>query len=455
MADRLTIFFDLDGTLFSYNEGHTAGLQGAFTYWSELTGDSYNAFINKYQKSRKTVKRFLAGTVGSHSRALYFQGMVEENFKTSLPYHIAELTQLYWQSFIDNITPFPGVEETLTKLKEQGYQLAIITNMSSEIQFRKLHKLNLDNYFEAVITSEEVGQEKPHPHIYLHAVDRLNVKLSNCVMVGDDFNNDIEVAEFIGMKGILIAIEDDHLEIESQKITDFSQLFEITNKLKKEPLEGVIKYKLSHRNSNMNIDENEFNLLIELRDELWRLHLIGVYPHDHYLTPDVGFGNVSERYTKNGQFIISGSQTGDLEKTSVEQYALVMDYNIEENSLISKGLVEASSESLTHAAIYSFAPEVACVIHVHNKDMWENYKKLAMSTTPENVQYGTPEMAKAIQEVYLQKPVLESPICMLGHIEGLLTWGKTKKEALQLYQNAIMELEKIELQPINDPERIL
>ncbi|OLS21500.1 MAG: hypothetical protein HeimC2_33320 [Candidatus Heimdallarchaeota archaeon LC_2] len=87
--------------------------------------------------------------------------------------------------------------------------------------------------------------------------------------------------------------------------------------------------------------------------------------------------------------------------------------------------------------------------------MWENYKKLAMSTTPENVQYGTPEMAKAIQEVYLQKPVLESPICMLGHIEGLLTWGKTKKEALQLYQNAIMELEKIELQPINDPERIL
>lgn len=92
----MTVFFDLDGTLFSYNEGNTAGLHGAFTYRSELTGDGYNEFINKYQKSRKTIKRFLAGTVSSHSRALYFQGMVENNFITSLPYHIAELTQRYW-----------------------------------------------------------------------------------------------------------------------------------------------------------------------------------------------------------------------------------------------------------------------------------------------------------------------------------------------------------------------
>ncbi|MFV2015335.1 MAG: HAD-IIIA family hydrolase, partial [Candidatus Heimdallarchaeota archaeon] len=355
MANRLTIFFDLDGTLYSYNKGHTAGLQRSFSYWSELTGDDYKEFMNKYQKSRKNVKRFLAGTVGSHSRALYFQGMVEENFKTSLPYHIAELTQKYWESFINTITPFPGVEETLKNLKDQGHQLAIITNMSSDIQFRKLHKLNLDNYFDAVITSEEAGQEKPHPHIYLHAVGRLNANMSNCVMIGDDYNNDVEVAEFISMKGLLVAIEDDHSEIDAQKIITFPQILEIINKLQDEPLEGVIKYKLTYRKSDLNIDGKEFHSLIHARDVLWKLNLIGVYPNDHYLTPKVGFGNISERYTKNGQFIISGSQTGDIENTSAKHYALVLDYNIDENNLYSKGLIKPSSESLTHAAIYSVA----------------------------------------------------------------------------------------------------
>jgi putative hydrolase of the HAD superfamily len=434
-----TIFFDLDGTLYSYNFGHLTGLRGAFEYWKKLTGDDYNSFLEKYSNSRKKIKRFLTGTAGSHSRVLYFQGMVEENFLTSQPYHIAELTQRYWDTFIDSIRPFEGVEKTLQILKDDGYRLAIITNMSAEVQFRKLHKLNLDNYFEAMISSEEVGQEKPHPHIFFHAIDRLKVNPKQCIMIGDDLKNDIEVANFVGMTPILITIEVDNPTYDGYKLKKYIELLNIVQQINAEPLDGVIKYSLNHRKTQITLPKDQINQLIELRDKLHELHLIGVYPPDHYLTPNVGFGNASLRYTSDGQFIVSGSHTGDIEKTKPNDYSLVIDFNVNSNSLMSKGETKPSSESLTHAAIYEIAPEVNCVIHVHNKELWENHEKFNMLTTPKDVLYGTPDMARAIQDVYKKNSQLEAPICMLGHIEGLLTWGKTKEDALQLYLKVLKQ----------------
>ena len=431
-----TVFFDLDGTLYSYNDAHRVGLLGAYNYWSTITEDDFEKFYKKYKLSRKKVKRILQGTVSSHSRVLYFQGMVEEDFQSSQPYHIAELTQRYWDTFIESIEPFEGVEEVLCNLLNKGFQLAVITNMDAEIQFRKLHKLNLNNYFTAVITSEEAGKEKPHPHIFLHSLDRLNVKAEDCIMIGDNWEQDVEVAEFVGMKGIHVTIEEEPRD-STTSLNSYSELEDLIDEMTLDPIEGVIKYKLDHREAEIRADRTKVQPLIHLRDRLWELNLIGVYSSDHPVTPNIGFGNASVRYTDNGQFIISGSQTGQKKETSVEDYALVLDYDIKNNRVISKGQTKPSSESMTHAAIYAIAPEVNYVIHVHHKEMWENHKKLEMSTTPKDAPYGTPEMAKAIQDVYSAQPKLSSPVCLLGHTEGLLTWGETKEEALKLYLDSL------------------
>jgi len=436
---KLTIFFDLDGTLYSYKDGHNAGLHGAYDYWSTIADDDFDQFYVKYKQSRKNVKRFLQGTVGSHSRVLYFQGMVEKDFHSPQPYHIAELTQRYWDRFIGRIEPFEGLEKTLSNLLKKGCQLAVITNMDAEIQFRKLHKLNLDNYFTAVITSEEAGEEKPHPHIFLHALDRLKVKAEDCIMIGDDWEQDVEVAEFVGMKGIHVTIEEKPIA-DTISLSNYNELESLIDKMISNPIEGVIKYKLDHRTAEMKVDRGLVEPLAQLRDKLWELNLIGVYPPDHPVTPNIGFGNTSVRYTADGQFIVTGSQTGEKKETSNEDYALVLDYDIDNNRVISKGQSKPSSESMTHAAIYEIAPEVNCVIHVHHKKMWESHKKLTMSTTPEDAEYGTPAIARAIQEVYRTQPKLKVPVCLLGHTEGLLAWGETKEEALQLFLNASEQL---------------
>lgn len=316
--------------------------------------------------------------------------------------------------------------------------------MSAEIQHRKLHKLGIDDLFDVIVTSEEAGQQKPHPHIYLHALNRFNPSLvaENCIMVGDNWEHDVEAAEYIGLKGIQVTMDLSNEPVKDSQVSNFEELYELVKIHFAEPLDGVIKYQLEHQDHNLeNLSLNVDDLIV-LRDRLHELNLIGVYPDDYYMTPGVGFGNASLRYTRDNQFLISGSQTGNIPTTSKDDYCLVTHCDISSNLLVSKGPIKPSSESLTHAAIYEIAPEIECVIHVHSKKLWDAYEKLEMLITPKDVPYGTPEMARAIQAVYTSSPVLARPVAMRGHIEGLLTWGKTPNEALQLYLDALNDLSK-------------
>ena len=97
---------------------------------------------------------------------------------------------------------FPGVKETLKVLKEKDYRLGIVTNMQADIQHRKLSFLEIGDEFDFIITSEAVDHEKPHPHIYFHALAITGGTPKTTVMVGDSFINDIEPASWIGITPI-------------------------------------------------------------------------------------------------------------------------------------------------------------------------------------------------------------------------------------------------------------
>ena len=110
-------------------------------------------------------------------------------------------------------------------------------------------------------------------------------------------------------------------------------------------------------------------------------------------------------------------------------YALVTDYNISNNSLICKGAVKASSESLTHAVVYESSPETQAIIHVHNNHLWKKYFD-QVPTTKENVAYGTPEMGREVVRLFRETTVAEMRmIVMAGHEDGIIGFGKTLEEA--------------------------
>ena len=152
-----------------------------------------------------------------------------------------------------------------------------------------------------------------------------------------------------------------------------------------------------------------------------RLHdrgLIGYYP-DH----GVGFGNVSIREGDGDAFVISGTQTGHIARTDESHYARVTHCDITANRVRCEGPVQASSEALTHAAIYALNPAIRAVVHVHDATLW---RKLTgrIPTTSDEVAYGTPEMAREFQRLYEETDFPVRGVAVMGgHEEGIVSFG--------------------------------
>lgn len=169
------------------------------------------------------------------------------------------------------------------------------------------------------------------------------------------------------------------------------------------------------------------------RQPLFEAGLIGEY-EEH----GIGYGNISIRCGEPGQFLISGTQTGHLARTDRSHYALVTSWSVHSNLVCCVGLVQASSEAMTHAAIYQLDPHIGAVVHVHSMDLWRRYMN-SLPTTDPDVHYGTPEMANEFRRLYRETDFRKTQLAvMAGHEEGIISIGATLEEAagqvLQLTQ---------------------
>jgi len=187
--------------------------------------------------------------------------------------------------------------------------------------------------------------------------------------------------------------------------------------------EGYIKYK-SDWTVRPPIDADIAAELNTWRQPLHEAGLIG-----HYVDLGIGFGNLSVRAANRGQFYISGTQTGHLARTDGRHYALVSAYDIDANTVRCEGPVQASSESLTHAAIYELEDSIGAIVHVHDMHLW----KLLMTRLPATnaaIPYGTPEMAREFRRLFDETEFSKLGLAvMAGHDEGLVSIGDTLEQA--------------------------
>jgi len=189
-------------------------------------------------------------------------------------------------------------------------------------------------------------------------------------------------------------------------------------------IDGNIKFNCNWLKEDIQFQKEIYAQIESARSKIYALGLIRIYPNG------IGYGNISIRGADKGTFIISGSATGGLEHLKQSDYALVTDYNISKNTISCTGLIQASSESLTHAGIYQSCLEVGAVLHVHCLWLW-NILLNAYPTTSVEIEYGTPEMADAVGKLALEiKDREEKIIVMGGHHEGILVYGSTLKEAI-------------------------
>jgi ribulose-5-phosphate 4-epimerase/fuculose-1-phosphate aldolase len=193
---------------------------------------------------------------------------------------------------------------------------------------------------------------------------------------------------------------------------------------------GSVKFKCAQ----VPVEISRFAGFAELnryRRKLLELGMIGVD------ASGVGFGNLSIRNGAASRFYITGSATAAIPELAPADYARVVAYDFERNWLQCEGSTIASSESLTHAAVYESDPTARAVIHCHDIKLWGALLDKA-PTTPKRVEYGTPEMAYAVRRLFEATDVEKRKIfVMAAHDGGLVTFGKDLQEAFGILMRPI------------------
>lgn len=191
--DRLPdgILFDTDNTLYEYDYPHKCAMDAVRVKVTERLSISGVDFDSAFLQAKLEVKTQLGSTAASHSRLLYLQRMLEVLGLGSQVLLALDFEQTYWRTFLANARLFDELKEFLDDLRILKIPTAIVTDLTAQIQFRKIVYFGLDHYFDYIITSEEAGYDKPHGAPFHLALHKMRLNYSNVWMIGDNKDADI------------------------------------------------------------------------------------------------------------------------------------------------------------------------------------------------------------------------------------------------------------------------
>jgi HAD superfamily hydrolase (TIGR01662 family) len=117
---------------------------------------------------------------------------------------LAHVVALDHSAYSNSITAEPATMATLTALKDAGYRMGLVSNVTllPALMREDLTRLGFDAFLEATVFSSEVGVRKPDPRIFRAALDRLGADPGETVFVGDRRFDDVTGAQAVGMRGV-------------------------------------------------------------------------------------------------------------------------------------------------------------------------------------------------------------------------------------------------------------
>jgi len=203
------LFIDLDNTLWDFTVNSRMAMMHTLEHKGIMAKlESFDYFFEIYEQINKSLWS------DYHSKKITKQALTVDRFSRS--FQQFGITGLNWQeinsSYLEfmalETALFPETRETLTALQAKGYQMHIITNGFSEVQRKKLFNCGLSSFFTKVFISEEIQSNKPHRQIFEHALKSTNAKKNRSLMIGDNWETDIEGALKYGMDQIMFLNHD-------------------------------------------------------------------------------------------------------------------------------------------------------------------------------------------------------------------------------------------------------
>jgi len=180
LKEKKLIIFDLDGTILD----SAKSLANAINF----TLDS----LKREKISEDTIRNWIGnGAQMLVKRALVKKRDFDENeidkelFEKALKIFL----DFYSKNLTNGSTLYPNVKNSLLKLKNSGYKLAIATNKPTKFIAPLLEFFEIKEFFDLYIGGDIVDKKKPHPMMLIEISKRLRVDPKFIVMVGDSIND--------------------------------------------------------------------------------------------------------------------------------------------------------------------------------------------------------------------------------------------------------------------------
>ena len=221
------IIFDLDDTLCDYRKA-TENAKSPINEVLDAHGIDTRAFWERFDQGiRSLFRQFSDRTISIDEYRIRRFADVLEGSHARFRELSSELNHIYMQETNHNIELFSDTIPLMKALRAKIIEAVILTNGPSDGQRAKFKSLGLSRYIQQIYIGEEIGFSKPHRKAFAVVLCDFGVPASDVLMVGDSVENDINGAEKVGIKAVLIDRGDFHGDYTGARIGTLSEVLKL------------------------------------------------------------------------------------------------------------------------------------------------------------------------------------------------------------------------------------
>ena len=218
MKNIKAIIFDAYGTLFDVNS--------AAEKCKNKIGEKWEPFAN-YWRTTQLEYTWLRSIMGRHRD---FWEITEESLDKSMK--IFKIDRSMKDELLDLykvLSTFPEVKETLKKLKEKNYKLAILSNGTPSLLKELVSSNNLESIFDDVFSIEEVKIYKPHPTVYKIPIKKYKIEKNQFAYLSSN-TWDVSAAGNFGFNAVWVNRNKNIFDnLDYKPITEINNLSDLNN----------------------------------------------------------------------------------------------------------------------------------------------------------------------------------------------------------------------------------
>tara|TARA_Y100000590_G_C15620490_1_gene977378 strand:- start:477 stop:1154 length:678 start_codon:yes stop_codon:yes gene_type:complete len=220
------VIFDLDNTLLDFmdmkSKSIDSAVYGMIDAGLNMSVDSakkeiYRIYDERGIEHQEVFDEFITNELGHIDHKILAAGIVSYR-------KVKEAT----------LSLYSNVNSTLVELARMGIKLAVVSDAPSREAWIRICSVNLQHMFDTVITFDDTCKRKPSPEPFMRAVNELDVKTEECIMIGDWPERDVLGASKIGMVSVFARYGNTFGTVDSgadYEIDDISEIIKIVKKL--------------------------------------------------------------------------------------------------------------------------------------------------------------------------------------------------------------------------------